>query len=267
MRRAGVARGICAALMSLLAAGCGGGGGDSDPLGTDACGVIGLPSKIANGTACGNISNSPVVRVVLLDSSGKQAFCSATMLTAQTALTAAHCITIARPVRVFILYGEPLEAASYAEADSWQTHPNYRPDGAAADVALLHLPQPLNLPTLPVLTSSRVHEGDVVAIFGYGEDETGQFDFQELESGQMRVSEVTQTYIRADYDGEGSDTCLGDSGGPLVKQVDGLPALAGVTSSGTSAHCEVGDRSYFSNLQDPAVLQFLQAAAPGMQSR
>jgi len=257
------------AVVVLLVSGCGGGGGDSDSLSTDACGAIGLSSKIVQGTACSGLNRSPIVRVLLVDSGGTESFCTGSMLTAQTVLTAAHCIVIAHPARVFVVYGEPLASASFMEARTWQIHPDFGSQGASfnADVALLHLQQPLALPTLPVLTSRAVREGDVVSIFGYGQDENGDFDFDDLKSGEMRVSEAAPRYIRADYEGEGSDTCLGDSGGPLIEEVDGLPALAGVTSSGTSATCAVGDNSYFSNLQDPVVLQFLQIEVPGLQTR
>ncbi len=256
-------------IISIAAATCGGGGGDGDgdqDLSNNACSVLQLPVKIVNGTSCGGLQRSLVVRVVLVDRVGNQGFCSGTMLTASTVLTAAHCIVVARPVRVFVVNGEPLSSASLTEVDSWQVHPGFRGDGNAlvADVAVLLLSSPLPLPSLPVLTSIPVQAGDILSIFGYGEDENGRFDFEELQSGEMRADEVATSFIRAKYRGEGSNTCLGDSGGPLIKTVGGTPALVGITSSGTEPDCGEGDNSYFTNLQDPAVLQFLQVEVPGL---
>ena len=259
---------LCASL-SLAACGGGGGGESPEPIPSDACGVIGLPSKIIHGTACGNLSQSPVVRIVMVDSSGKEGFCTGTMITPEAVLTAAHCITLTNPVRVVIAYGEPLASAILVDASDWYVHPAFHVDasGVEADVAVVRLQRQVPLPTLPILTSQGVTENELVSIFGYGQDENGDFDAEQLKSGDMRVTQVTTLYVQADYEGEGSNTCLGDSGGPLVKSVNNQPGLVGVTSSGTSQDCGVGDNSFFTNLQDPKVFMFLQRYAPGFSTR
>lgn len=260
------------ALLFCLLCGCAGGGGDSggDPS-NDACALLGLPSlstRIINGAACGNLNDSPVVRVVTVDGSQRiRTFCSGTMITSRDVLTAAHCFA-RRSSDTFISYG-PDSEETLVGADSVYIHPGYtalnveNSESTFNDIAVIHLAHSVPLPALPILTSRAVRQGSLVAVYGYGSDENGVFDGIDLESGEMLVDAVTENHIIARFEGEGSNTCQGDSGGPLVATVRGVPVVAGVAVTGTLEGCGPGDQSYFINLHSEEVRNFLDDVVDG----
>lgn len=251
----------------LLLTACGGGGGsDSNPLSTNACGVLGLNARIINGTECSNPGAAPVVRVVLEIDSFSSSFCSGTFITPNKVITAAHCF-VERPRNTFIFVGDTLSNSDRYRASSVAIHPNLASGNNTLirDIAIVTLSQNVNTPTLPILVRSAPSTGDIGSIYGYGADRTGESDFNELFSGQMRISEVTVSNIRADFNDEGSNTCIGDSGGPIVISIDGRATIAGLTSTGIRSDCLEGDQSYFTNIQDPDVLSFIQSNAPGAE--
>lgn len=254
----------------LLLSGCGGGDGSGQAPANDACSLLGLPTlslKIINGSVCGELSSSPVVRVVTVDNSRRvRTFCSGTMITSREVLTAAHCF-VRRSSGTYISYGE-FSGARLVAAESVDIHPGYTALGASGsestfnDIAVIHLEENVPLPPLPLLTSRALREGSLLSIFGYGSDENGEFSGVDLRSGQMLVDSVTENHIIAVYEGEGSNACQGDSGGPLVASLRGVPLLAGVTATGTLEGCGPGDRSYFMNLSSESISEFLQSVAP-----
>jgi secreted trypsin-like serine protease len=131
------------------------------------------------------------------------------------------------------------------------------------DIAILKLRTPLPLPAMPVLTSKEIDSGDVIAIFGYGYDENGASGVGTLRSGEMQVTDTDTNYILAIYEGAGSNTCSGDSGGPALAQTStGAWGIIGITSFGTVPGCGVGDNSVFTNLNDPAMLEFIAGILP-----
>ena len=264
---------FCMALVASLIS-CGGGGG-GDGLSTDACAVIGLPTRsltvggdrIVNGTACGDLAQSSVVRVVALGA-GDQAlgFCSGTVISSDEVLTAAHCFPRGTQSSA-VIYGDPGNTTTI-EGRSYRIHPGYipvsqsNPLAAFNDVAIIHLSDTIPVPRAAVLVDSDVQIGEQIAIFGYGTDENGDFDFRELKSGEMEVADVTTTHISAYFDGEGSNTCTGDSGGPAFTESHGSSTVAGVTSTGTIENCSEGDNSLFIKLSGVDVRSFILTEVP-----
>lgn len=248
--------GIC-----LLLASCsgGGGGGGGDDLSRNACSTIGLPSRIIDGTACSD-TNSPVVKITLFNADGSSALCSGSMLTSDDVLTAAHCLVTTNVVAANVTAnGVDIPVREIV------VHPGvtFSQEAQAIfnDVAILRLNSPVSLPTLPILASTDVGSDDVIAIYGYGRDEDG--NFETLRSGESRVGSVTPQHLIAAFDGqEGSNSCNGDSGGPAVFTPENGPAgIVGIVSSGNNPQCGAGDISLYANVQDE-LLGFIVANVP-----
>ena len=253
---------------SLIGCGGGGGGGSSGP-DSDACGLIGLSTRIVNGSTCSE-SDSPVVRLVINFSDGTSGTCSGALVSSRTIVSAAHCFVDLEDA------SGPRAVSAIASVEgvdqsviSFAVHPDasVAADNASAinDVAVATLAQAVATSTLPILVSSAPGRGDIISIYGYGIDQDGNFGG--LRSGEMQIDSIDSDHIFALFNGQGSNTCGGDSGGPAIVQArdsDGntFAALVGVTSTGALANCGSGDTSLFTNLQG-TVLPFLEASASG----
>ncbi|MBX7139365.1 MAG: trypsin-like serine protease [Oligoflexia bacterium] len=262
---------ICGGLLLCLLSCSGGSNSSGSEPSTNACNVLSLPTRefrIVNGTACDNLAQSPVVRVLLLNGSGiPVGLCTGTLVTSTSVISAAHCFRgHFTPV---INYGDQ-GAARTVSVKQVHIHPNFELTSASAlnDVAVVELSRPItDLPTLPVLASSDPQPGEIVSIFGYGTDENGQLEAGILQSGQMRITAINSDHIRADYNGVGSNTCTGDSGGPLIRGAGSQAAIAGITSTGSRTDCLAGDVSVFTNLSSAENLNFLADIIPTLPTR
>ncbi len=238
-----------------------GGGGGEPPLLTNACSVIGLSTRIINGTPCSD-TNSPVVRVNISSSEGEFT-CSGTLITSTDVLTAAHCFLQKTNVRTSITFN----GANVSGSASVHPAAAIATDGDQVsvdnDVAVIRLSRTVSGPTLPILTSQPIEPGDIFSIYGYGLDENGTLNV--LRSGQSRVDSVDSQHIEAVYEGQGSNSCNGDSGGPAVMTTAAnQPGIVGVVSSGSVLSCGVGDHSLYANVTSASALNFIQLRAPGV---
>lgn len=261
---------ILISIIALLSA-CGGGGGGDDEgssggLSTNACGVLGVNSRIINGTACSNSEQTPVVRVFILQRNGNFSECSGTMITANQVLTASHCV-LNNMERFGIFVGDDFNNPTVIDGSSFISHPSVVDieDGFLLnDLAVMTLNRNAGLPTLPILLSKELSKGDVFSIFGFGVDDSGDVsDF--LRSGEMKIEETTPDIIFALFNGEGSNTCEGDSGGPIVSSFNGVSGIIGVTSAGVNQDCQPDDVSIFANIQSNSAISFINEVAPGAQ--
>jgi len=272
---------VCVVLSVFVLGACGGGGGSDSGgsgggLSTNACSAAGLNAKIINGTECDQ-TGSPIVSINLYLDDGSTALCSGTMVQSKYVLTAGHCFL---PGQTTPGEGSPVYGASIVSggreifASTVFIHPEYfssNSDGAVFnDVAVLQLTASPNLPTLPLLVSTKAAPGSTIAILGYGLDENGGVGV--LRSGEMAVSTVTPNHIFSEFDGSGSNTCNGDSGGPALLRFNdaaGSPAsgIVGITSTGSNENCSAGDVSLFANTQEEPILSFIKRVVPGVAVR
>ncbi len=251
-------------LLGFLSSCGGGGGGSSDngnsgDLNTNTCSTLGLQPRIINGTECDSTA-SPVVRIDLRLAGNASAICSGTMITPTHVLSAGHCFPPETRSAFITANNNRIDGIRFFR------HPGYTETNQALfkDVAVLELEAPANLPTVPVLLSQPVTDGDDIQIFGFGTTESGTLG--ELFSGEMRVSAVTQDHLITSFNGNGSNTCTGDSGGPALLTVNGTVGIVGLTSSGFREDCSAGDTSLFANMQSDDYIGFVRSVAPGVQT-
>lgn len=256
-----------------LCIGCtksGGDGGDNGSGGGDinSCGDIGLRTKIINGTTCQE-GSSPLVSLAI--QAGEDVnLCTGSLVTANKVLTAAHCFQT-DAINGITVTGGPVGAGSQrTTVDEIIPHPgfNIAPDGTLKnDIAILTLTKALSLPTFPIFASRQIKSGEELSIYGFGKDEKDETGL--LKSGRMTVSDISQDNIFAIYTSDSSNTCTGDSGGPAIftaERDDGarVTGLIGVTSTGSGDNCNLGERSSFTNLVNPEVLDFIRENVPGV---
>lgn len=250
---------VTAACVGILSA-CGGGGGSDSS--SNACSDLNL--KVFGGEQC-NFSRSPVVAIIGLSADGIPiSLCSATMVTLDDALTAAHCSSSPAPGGRFIFANNGLHRII-----AGANHPQFNSViGSPYDVAMVTIEGALDIGPVPILVSDPIEAGESISIFGYGQNEAQDFVDQpsDFRAGYMQVSSVANGLIIAAFNSTGSAICQGDSGGPATQTVNGITSIVGVTSY-TIAGCQEGSNSGFVNIQNPGIYEFINAYAPDVTFR
>ncbi len=172
----------------------------------------------------------PAVGALFVDG---QPWCTGTLITRRTVLTAAHCVVDLAPGRMrFRLGANAWEPTKTIEVTRLTPHPAFDPDALTSDIALVTLRSnapAAGLPPLPHMDESWL---DTPLLFvGYGTSGRG------MGAGEKRavwipIAELDAT--RFAYSVAGKNTCHGDSGGPAFFHDTDSDTyyIAGITSWG-----------------------------------
>lgn len=211
---------------------------------------------IINGTEVSEI-DSPVVLV--LQKSGNGYFiCTGSVIASREILTAAHCVIKSAKSMGIIVAGK------FVGVKRVRIHPGYshKKNGMLYnDVAILKLKKHIDAPRLNLLVSQMPPPQTHVSIIGYGLDEFG--DYGVLKGGITTVFEVVTNFLVTEFGSYSeSNTCQGDSGGPAIytyidQNNQSHSGIIGITSTGTEYDCGIGDNTFYTNIQNSTVLEFI----------
>lgn len=273
--------GACAAVAAAVTlAACGGSGGSSSSPSSptspsspsapttppaNVCGILAgtalLSQGIVNGTEC-SPANTPVVKLNLYNKDGIAGGCTGTIIDSRAVLTAAHCLADGiTSVKIFLGTGDQVPSTSF------QWSPRYKPnDASSQDVAVVFTGQDLGRTPQALLTSRDARAGEQSVIAGWGNDVSGAGG-NVLRAGTASISAVGSTVLETIYSGTGSAVCSGDSGGPLLLAEGGSWAIAGVTSATSIGGSCAQGTSYYANIRNAEIRQFILALVPSAVQR
>ena len=205
--------------------------------------------------------------------------CTATLIHAEWALTAAHCVTPALTghanqadvTAAFYLLLDDVDltdqnlTARTVRLKETFMHPDWNPSSLGDnDVAVLHLAQPVTDRKVIPIYRLPVAPGTPVTQVGYGvsdpANKSGAGVLRTLNTSTARCSDYgySDTNLVCFDANDGNGTCFGDSGGPTFVTVGGSPEVAGVTSFGKGDLCTDMDAS----THVAGELEFIDAHVP-----
>ncbi|MBK7857389.1 MAG: S1 family peptidase [Archangiaceae bacterium] len=212
-------------------------------LGITACGpTLEAPPESAQQAIINGTVSLWDAQVFALGSGNSGMFCTATLISERTLLTAAHCveavsgtITVSNQTDV---RGWPGDAIAVVDR---RVHPRWVGGDTSYDVGLLLLASaPSVTPKAWNRAPLKMPQLSTVRALGYGETHLDGSGVRY--EAPMRVSSLTSTTV---YLGDGRDagaaTCFGDSGGPsMFTDLDAVERVVGVHSFANSAECNGG---------------------------
>jgi len=190
--------------------------------------------EIVGGTAT---SAYPAVGVL----ASKSGYCTGTLISARTVLTAAHCLE-EDAASSFVFTGGPdfRKPEWTVKATGGVQHPAWDSQKLENDIALIFLAE--DAPVEPMATANAFPSslvGQKLLFVGYGiTNATTQAGFGTKRQVSITITEVADTQFA--YGDKGKNTCNGDSGGPAFVSVGGQLQVAGVTSYGDAKCTKYG---------------------------
>jgi secreted trypsin-like serine protease len=222
--------------------------------------------------------------------------CSGSYFAPRVVLTAAHCLQGALAGQPRVYWGTnyavdvaalpndgsaPPATSKFADADSYEQHPNYSSQLNSADMAVLYLDRKLPFDPLPLarFRLDNTYVGTKVTIQGWGYGQatgpvsgTGGFilrtgktvllgtptaaDYHADDPNPgMLDPAVRETVVKLDGHAPNSSNCFGDSGGPIIVNKFGQDYIASVDYWG-GYYCE----DYSLHVRLDPFLPFLDAA-------
>jgi len=176
------------------------------------------------------------------------AYCGATVASATTVITAAHCI-LEGPSQFDVVTGRSVLSATDGQrlpATSVDVDPAYRRDRMSHDAAVVHLGSPTTAPAIGIATAETAGlaaPGARLLLTGWGivtnRDKAASDALREATVAVQGNRKCRMSYRQA-FNGAQMicstgglpDACHGDSGGPLVSLDGPAPTLVGIVSFG-----------------------------------
>ena len=184
------------------------------------------------------------VRAATVELSDGRSICSAVLIGANTALTAAHCVLEDRPRKLIFSPDATALGAPMRPVDRVALPPDLDRKRLVtlprlkdlADIAVLHftgeLP-PGYHPAALLSNSESIADGQAVMIAGFGvSDPSLNQSSGVLRQTQVRVLDRAYAATEIQLDASHGGSCYGDSGGPAFVRVDGRLAVLAIDNWG-----------------------------------